>query len=301
MATKKLIFFPTYNEAGNVASMLARISQAVPEADILIIDDSSCDGTLDILASCRKDNLKSLVRPRKLGIGTAHLLAWLYALHHEYDILVTTDGDHTHDPAEIPMLLAKLHDGNDLVFGSRYIQGGRCDYAWYRRSLSLTANVAARRLLQIKLSEFTDAYRAFRVRRLLELDLGSLVVSGFSFFFMSLVQAHMRGLRIGEVPIHVHNRNAGASKLTPLEIFRGMGNLMRLTANRYLKKTTNDLCNERMSCPMCGCEYSRMILHGNTNAKRTGARWRLKEVCLFCGAKEIATGCETPHAQITSE
>jgi dolichol-phosphate mannosyltransferase len=301
MTTKKLIFFPTYNEAGNVASMLARISRAVPEADILIIDDSSCDGTLDILASCRKDNFKSLVRPRKLGIGTAHLLAWHYALHHGYDILVTTDGDHTHDPAEIPMLLEKLHDGNDVVLGSRYIQGGRCDYAWYRRSLSLTANVATRRLLQIRLSEFTDAYRAFRVCRLLDLDFGSLAVSGFSFFFMSAVQAHIRGLRIAEVPIHVHNRNTGTSKLTPLEVFRGMGNLMQLTANRYLKKKTNDVCNKRISCPVCGCEYSRMILHGNTSPKRTGARWRLKELCLFCGAKEIAAGSEMPSALITSE
>ena len=84
---------------------------------------------VDILASCGKDNIKCLVRPRKLGIGTAHLLAWHYALHHAYDILVTTDGDHTHDPAEIPVLLETIGEGNDLVIGSRYIQGGRCDYA----------------------------------------------------------------------------------------------------------------------------------------------------------------------------
>src|SRR5262245_41472523 len=175
--TTKLVFFPTYNEAGNVASMLARISWAVPTADILIVDDNSRDGTLDILAGCGKDNVKFLVRPRKLGLATVHLLAWRYALHHGYEILVTMDGDYTHDPAEIPVLLEKLDEGNDLVIGSRYIQGGRCDYAWYRKWLSHTANVTTRRLLQIRLSEFTDSYRVFRVNRLLELDFGSLVVS----------------------------------------------------------------------------------------------------------------------------
>ena len=284
MTTKQLIFFPTYNEAGNVASMLACISRTVPKADILIIDDNSRDGTLDILASCGKDNIKSLVRPRKLGIGTAHLLAWHYALHHAYDILVTTDGDHTHDPAEIPVLLEKLDEGNDLVIGSRYIQGGRCDYAWYRRWLSQTANVAICQLLQVKLSEFTTSYRAFRVNRLLELDFGSLVVSGYSFFFMSMLQAHLRGLRIAEVPIHVYNRNAGASKLTPSEVFRCMRNLIRLAAMRYLKKTTNGVCNERMSCPVCGCEYSRIILQVGTNPRKTGVSRRLKELCLFCNS-----------------
>ena len=288
MTHKQLIFFPTYNEAGNVASMLARISRAVPTADILIVDDNSRDGTLDILGSCGKDNVKFLVRPRKLGIATAHLLAWQYALHHGYEILVTMDGDYTHDPAELPVLLERLDEGNDLVIGSRYIQGGRCDYAWYRRWFSQTANVAARRLLQIRLSEFTDSYRAFRVNRLLELDFGSLVVSGHSFFFMSLVQAHVRGLRIAEVPMHVHNRNAGNSKLTPLEVFRAMGNLIRLAAIRCFKKTTNDVCNERMSCPVCSCEYSKMIIHASTDSKKTRASRRLKELCLFCGGRDVS-------------
>ena len=284
MTTKKLVFFPTYNEVGNVNSMLTRISRAVPTADILIVDDNSRDGTQDILVSCGKVNVKSLVRPRKLGIATAHLLAWHYALHYGYDILVTMDGDHTHDPAEIAILLKKLDEGNDLVIGSRYIQGGRCDYAWYRRWLSQMANVAIGRLLGIKLSEFTDSYRAFRVSRLLALDFGSLIVSGHSFIFVSLVQAHIRGLRIVEVPMHVHNRNAGTSKLTPLEVFWCMGNLIRLAAVRYLKKTTSEVCNERLSCPRCGCEYSRIILHTGTNLRKTGVSPRLKELCLFCNA-----------------
>jgi dolichol-phosphate mannosyltransferase len=302
MTTKQLVFFPTYNEAGNVASMLARIFQAAPKADILIIDDSSPDGTPAILASCERDrgNFKYLVRPRKLGIGTAHLLAWRYALHHDYDALVTTDGDHTHDPAEIPMLLQKLHDGNDFVIGSRYIEGGRSDNAWYRRWLSQTANAAIRQLLQIKLSEFTTSFRAIRVNRLRELDFASLLVSGYSFFFLAMVHAHARGLRIAEVPIHVHNRATGSSKLTPLEVFRSMRDLIRLTTNRHPIKATRDVGDERTSCPACGCAYSRMMLHVGTNSKKTRFGRQLTEYCLFCGDKKFTIGSKLHHASHTS-
>jgi dolichol-phosphate mannosyltransferase len=302
MTTKQLVFFPTYNEAGNVALMLARISQAAPMADILTVDDSSPDGTAEILASCERDrdNLKYLVRPRKLGIGTAHLLAWRYALHHDYDTLITTDGDHTHDPAEIPLLLQKLHDGNDFVIGSRYIEGGRSDNAWYRRWLSQTANATIRQLLQIKLGEFTTSYRAIRVNRLRELDFASLLVSGYSFFFLAMVHAHTRGLRIAEVPIHVYNRATGSSKLTPLEVFRSTRDLIQLTASRYLIKATNDVDDGLKSCPACGCAYSRMMLHVSTNSKKRVFGRQLTEYCLFCGERKFTIGSKLLHASHTS-
>jgi dolichol-phosphate mannosyltransferase len=302
MTTKQLVFFPTYNEAGNVALMLARISQAAPKADILIIDDNSPDGTPELLASCKRDrdNFKYLVRPRKLGIGTAHLLAWRYALHHDYDTLVTTDGDHTHDPAEIPMLLQKLNDSNDFVIGSRYIEGGHSDNAWYRRWLSQMANAAIRQLLQIKFGEFTTSYRAIRVNRLRELDFASLLVSGYSFFFLAMVHAHTRGLRIAEVPIHVHNRAMGSSKLTPLEVFRSMRDLVWLTINHHLIKATNVVDDERESCAVCGCEYSRMMLHVSTNSKMTSRGRQLMEYCLFCGERTFTIGSKSLHAPHSS-
>lgn len=165
---KTLIFFAPYNEVCNVASMLDGIALA----DILIVDDNSTDGTLDLLKVMHRDSLTVLVRPSKQGLGSAHLLAWKHALQHGYEVLVTMDGDHSHDPAEIPRLTAALGDGCDLVIGSRYMVGGG-DYTGYR---------------------------------------------------------NLHNLLITEVPIHFHERNAGISKIPPLEIFRAIWNLLQLAA-----------------------------------------------------------------------
>ncbi|WP_046489769.1 polyprenol monophosphomannose synthase [Pseudomonas veronii] len=283
---KKLIFFATYNEAGNVTSMIERITAAAPDADILVVDDSSKDGTLDILATLARPNLKVIVRPGKLGLGTAHLLAWKYAIFHSYDILVTMDGDHSHDPADIPKLIGALDATTDLVIGSRYAEGGKCDYTGYRLRVSQAANKAARLLLGIKLSEFTTSFRAFRVSRLNAIDFDTLVVGGYSFFLAVIVQAYRHGLKLSERPIHFHERNAGVSKIPPLEIFRGMANLLRLTAISHFTKVSPSVNNVMMKCGKCQCEFS-LIQVDQPNSKD------LKDnVCLSCGDRQI--GAKTP-------
>jgi dolichol-phosphate mannosyltransferase len=225
---KTLVFFATYNEVGNVASMIEQISLAAPDADIFIIDDNSNDGTLAVLEDLKRDNLTVLVRPSKLGLGSAHLLAWKHAIQHHYDVLVTMDGDLSHDPADIPRLTAKLAEGYDLVIGSRYTEGGACDYTGYRRYVSILGNVGARLLLGIRLSEFTTSYRAFRISTLQKIDFATVAVNGYSFFLTVIVQAYLNGLRLKEIPIYFHERNSGASKIPPLEIFRGMSKLLQL-------------------------------------------------------------------------
>ena len=233
---KTLIFFATYNEVGNVASMLDGIALAVPLADILIVDDNSTDGTLDLLKVMHRDSLTVLVRPSKLGLGSAHLLAWKHALQRGYEVLVTMDGDHSHDPAEIPRLTAALGDGCDLVIGSRYMVGGGCEYTGYRKRISQLGNMAAHALLRIGLSEFTTSFRAFRVSSLNRIDFNTLRVGGYSFFLTVIVQAYLHNLRITEVPIHFNERNAGISKIPPLEIFRAIWNLFRLAAIRHFNR-----------------------------------------------------------------
>jgi len=225
---KTLVFFATYNEVGNVASMVGQISLAAPDANIFIIDDNSNDGTLAVLDDLKRDNLTVLVRPAKLGLGSAHLLAWKHAIEHNYDVLVTMDGDLSHDPADIPRLISTLGQGYDLVIGSRYTDGGKCDYTGYRRYVSKLGNVGARMLLGIRLSEFTTSYRAFRVSNLKKIDFSTVAVNGYSFFLTVIVQAYLSGLRLKEVPIYFHERNSGASKIPPLEIFRGMSRLLQL-------------------------------------------------------------------------
>jgi len=272
--TKTLVFFATYNEAGNIKPLISSLEKAAPEADILVVDDNSSDGTTDIILEMNRPNVTLLQRKGKLGLGTAHLLALSYAQKHEYDIVVTMDGDLSHDPAYIPALLDQLESGADLVIGSRYMPGGGCDYTGYRLYVSQLANFAARLLLGLKLHEFTTSYRAFRVSELRRLNFAALLVGGYSFFLTTVAEAAVRGLDIREAPIQFRERGYGTSKLPSMEIFRGMANLLRVA----IKKTTGQLIRSPIarivSCPSCGVTFS---LISDTNA----------ESCVQCGFQSI--------------
>ena len=225
---KKLIFFATYNEAGNVASLIRGIRKAEQNADILIVDDSSTDGTLEILQGMKSKTLELIVRPSKSGVGSAHLLALKFAIDHSYDVLVTMDGDLSHDPADIPRLISGIEDGYDFVIGSRYAPGGACDYTGYRKYLSLLGNYAARQLLRINLYEFTTSLRAFNVKNLGKIDFSTINVCGYSFFLTMVVRAHLAKFNFFEIPIHFYERNSGASKIPTFEIIRGIKQLLYL-------------------------------------------------------------------------
>lgn len=224
-----LVFTATYNEFYNIQSLLDDIFEKTPNADILVIDDNSPDGTGVLLdqISALKENLKVLHRPQKLGLGTAHHLAMLFAIKHGYDVLVTMDADHSHDPEDMPNLIGKLSEV-DFVVGSRYMLGGSCDYGGYRKFLSVSANKVARLLLGIQLHEFTTSYRAFRVSSLAKVNFIKMHNSGYSFFMESVYRLNQAGLKLAEVPIHFRCRNAGNSKIPRFEIIRGIAKLLHL-------------------------------------------------------------------------
>jgi dolichol-phosphate mannosyltransferase len=254
--TKTLVFFATYNEAGNIKPLISSLENAAPEADILVVDDNSSDGTADTILAMNRPNVTLLQRKGKLGLGTAHLLALSYAREHEYDVVITMDGDLSHDPVHIPSLLDRIESGADLVIGSRYMPGGGCDYTGYRLYVSQLANVAARLLLRLKLHEFTTSYRAFRVSELKRLNFTALLVGGYSFFLTTVVEAAVRGLKIQEVPIQFRERGYGTSKLPPLEIFRGMANLLRLAVKKGTGQIVRAPVAEVSGCPSCGNTFS---------------------------------------------
>jgi dolichol-phosphate mannosyltransferase len=168
--TKLLVFFATYNEAGNVERLLGKITSVAPEAHILVVDDNSSDGTVEVMQQLHLPQLTIIRRKGKLGLGTAHLLALAYARHHGYDVVATMDGDLSHDPADLPALVSELVKGSDIGVGSRYMPGGSCDYSGYRLYVSRLGNIAARCLLGLKLHEFTTSFRAFRVDALPRLE-----------------------------------------------------------------------------------------------------------------------------------
>jgi len=232
-----LVFTATYNELDNIKSLLDDVWKEIPDADILVVDDNSPDKTGALLDQIAHENskLKVIHRYKKLGLGTAHHLAMIYAIKQNYDVLVTMDADHSHDPADIPRLIGKLSDA-DFVIGSRFVQGGGCDYGGYRKFLSVSANTAARLLLGIRVHEFTTSYRAFRVSALSKVNFVKMHNHGYSFFMESIYRLNQAGLRLAEFPIYFRNRNAGSSKIPRLEIIRGMAKLIHLFVSTIFHK-----------------------------------------------------------------
>jgi dolichol-phosphate mannosyltransferase len=274
---KTLIFFATYNEAGNVGPLLTSISQYAADADILIVDDSSSDGTVAAAQELKLSNLTTLVRKGKLGLGTAHLLALAYAHHHRYDVVVTMDGDLSHDPSHLPALLNGIEKGADISIGSRYVAGGSCDYTGYRRNISKLGNVAARFLLNIDLHEFTTSYRAFRVSSLEKIDFSKLLVGGYSFFLTMVAEAARRGLRMTETPIHFRERGYGQSKIPAFEAIRGVANLIRLAFIKLLSKRTSPPTKFE-PCPSCRTAFSLIANPFPPSREAT-----TEGTCVFCG------------------
>lgn len=278
-ADRLLVFTATYNERDNVQGLVADIWSAAPQAHILIVDDNSPDGTgalLDDIAA-RDQRLIVVHRPGKLGLGTAHHLAMAFAMRRGYDTLVTMDADLSHDPRDIPRLVAKLEHA-DFVTGSRYMPGGSCDYSGYRIFISQAANAAARALLRLPLHEFTTSFRAFRVARLADVDFVKMHNSGYSFFMETVYRLHQAGFRLAEVPIHFRDRTAGVSKIPQLEIVRGMRKLLQLASSRLLQRTmARPSPRPAVACTTCGSDLVSEF------AGEPGKRM-LK--CLVCGSSQ---------------
>ena len=232
-----LVFTACYDERVNIGDLCDLILNLPLKPHLLVVDDNSPDGTGDLLdaIACNEPRLKVIHRPRKLGLGSAHRLAYAYAMQYGYSTLVTMDADFSHDPAVIPKLVAALNDA-EFVIGSRFIPGGSSEYAGYRRLLSVCANFAARFLLGIPVHEFTTSFRAFRVDLLRRVDLISSRSQGYVCFMETVWGTHCGGATISEVPIHFADRRHGKSKIPRGEIFNGLRKLVQLFAARLLGK-----------------------------------------------------------------
>ena len=248
-----LVFTATYNEIANIKTLLGEIWANVPNVDILVVDDNSPDGTGKYLNSISKINpsLHVIHRTHKLGIGSAHQIAMFYALKQKYKYLITLDADHSHNPADIPKLIIELNDA-DFVIGSRYVEGGSCNYKGYRNYVSRLANFFAKKLLGINLHEFTTSFRAFRVSTLNKIDLISIQNHGYSFFMEIIFHLHRANLILKESPIHFRDRNAGSSKIPQFEILYSALKFINLGMMRFFSKNKSikfkSIENE---CPSC--------------------------------------------------
>jgi dolichol-phosphate mannosyltransferase len=213
-----LVIVPTYNEAGNIAAVTARLRAAVPEADLLIADDNSPDGTgkiADELASEDPDGrIHVLHRPGKGGLGAAYLAGFRWGLDRGYDVLVEMDADGSHRPEELPRLLAALH-WSDLVLGSRWVSGGAVvNWPTSRKLLSRGGSTYSRLMLRLPVRDITGGFRAFRARTLLGLGLDEVQSQGYCFQVDLLRRAVQRGFTVTEVPITFVEREHGVSKMS---------------------------------------------------------------------------------------
>ena len=252
-----LVFAPTYNERGNIGQLLDGLAAHAPTADVLIVDDGSTDGTAELLAERMgaDPHLGVLARPGKLGIGSAHKLAWLHARRLGYSRIVTLDADLSHDPADVPRLLTALDAGADVALGSRFAPGGRIDYTGWRLFLSRTANGLARLVLGTIVSEYTTSLRAARLDRVAPGLVEGITNDGYGFFLACVVRFARAGLTVVEVPIHFRDRQHGSSKIPRLEILRGAANLARLAVARAPARPELSAIGDGAPCPDCGRPY----------------------------------------------
>jgi dolichol-phosphate mannosyltransferase len=248
-----LVFAPTYNEGECIGLLLEQLLRLPAKFDVLIIDDGSNDGTQAVIAAhaAQDPRLRLLERGAKLGIGSAHRLAWLYARRLGYARIVTLDADLSHDPADIPRLLAAIDAGADVTIGSRFVSGSRLDYSGWRLFVSRLANGLAHGLLRLPVREHTTSLRAARLDRVPPGLVESTASDGYSFFVTCMAHFARSGLKIAEIPIHFHDRQGGQSKLPRFEILRGALNLARLAFDRRPPSPLALLAEPECHCPRC--------------------------------------------------
>lgn len=222
-----LVSIATYNERENLAELVAAIHAEVPQADVLVIDDNSPDGTGRIADELARDDrrVKVLHRAGKLGLGTATLAAMRHAMDQAYDLLLNLDADFSHPPRYLPWLLAGMRD-RDVMIGSRYVAGGgTVNWPWSRQLISRSINLFVRLTLRMGVSDASGAYRCYRVSLLRDTDLAAIKSRGYSFQQEVLYRCHRAGARIGEFPIVFENRKAGVSKVDLRESVRSLSML----------------------------------------------------------------------------
>ena len=217
---KTLVIVPTYNEIENIENIYQRISGAAKECDILIIDDGSPDGTgrlADQLAAKDK-RVRVIHRSGKLGLGTAVIAGFRYALERPYELVITIDADLSHDPSYIPQMLGLMGEF-DLVIGSRYVRdGGLVNWSVKRLLVSMFTNYMLKIILGIQQSDCSGAYKCYTAELLRKIQIDRIISKGYVFYVEVLYRAIRAGAKIKEIPIIFVNRNKGKSKLGLNEI-----------------------------------------------------------------------------------
>ena len=227
---KTLVITPTYNERKNIQNFIDKIFDINPEFHLLIIDDSSPDKTYDIVTemSLKNSNIFLIKRPRKNGLGTAYLEGFEWAIKKEYNYVVQMDADLSHDPGDISKLINNL-DENDLVIGSRYIQGvSVVNWPIRRLLLSYGANLYSRIITGMPIKDSTGGFKAWRIDLLKKIDFRRVKSQGYSFQIEMNYRAWLLKARIIEESIIFVDRTIGESKMSKTIMYEAIWMVWRL-------------------------------------------------------------------------
>jgi dolichol-phosphate mannosyltransferase len=211
-----LVIIPTYNELDALPKILARVQGSVPAAEMLIVDDNSPDGTGKVADEWASEHAEIHVMHRmgKGGLGAAYLAGFAWGLQQGFDVLVEMDADGSHQPEQLPSLLAAL-EYSDLVLGSRWVDGGGTEnWSRNRQLLSKGGNYYTKVMLGINIEDATGGYRVFTAKALRALDLHEVASQGYCFQVDLAWRAMQRGLVVTEVPITFVEREVGTSKMS---------------------------------------------------------------------------------------
>ena len=227
---KALVITPTYNEAENIRRLVDEVLSRDTSLELLIIDDNSPDGTAAIVEEIREKEprLHIIKRPGKLGLGSAYITGFKYALKNDYDYIFEMDGDLSHDPNILPVMIKEIED-NDLVIESRYIPGGSVlNWPIRRLRLSYLASQYVRFITGMKIKDPTSGFKCYRKEVLQDLDLNRIMSDGYAFQVEVKYRIWRKEYRIKETPIIFYDRVSGQSKMSRKIVYEAIWMIWRL-------------------------------------------------------------------------
>jgi dolichol-phosphate mannosyltransferase len=222
--SRALVVMPTYKEADNVQSIIPEILATDESVEVLVVDDNSPDGTGDLVAGMMSTNnrIHLIRRERKMGLGTAYVRGFKYAIEHGYDYVFEMDADFSHDPKEIPNFLAKIKE-YDLVIGSRYVTGvAVVNWPMKRLLLSYFANIYSRVVTGMPVKDATGGFKCYRVEILKHIDLDGIHSNGYAFQIEIDYKVWKKGFRVVEMPIVFVDRRVGISKMSKKIVYEAL-------------------------------------------------------------------------------
>ncbi len=236
--SKALVIIPTYNEAQNAEKIINEVLQQTDIVEVLIVDDNSPDGTAGIVKKMIESNnrIHIIERERKMGLGTAYVAGFKYAIERKFDFIFEMDADFSHNPKEIPIMLSKMNEC-DVLIGSRYVKGVNVvNWPMKRLILSYSANIYTRIITGMPIHDATAGFKCYKRKVLESINIDSLRSNGYAFQIETNFLAYKKGFKLMEMPIVFVDRRVGVSKMNKKIVYEAAFMVWKLKARSIFNK-----------------------------------------------------------------